>query len=254
MDDLARYFDILELRHGASPEEIKRAYRDLVQIWHPDRYNHNPRLRSKAEEKLKSINEAYQCLSAYSRRSAAGTTPPPKSPPPENNAGPTAQNSRTQEKPPPQPQRPPPQTPPPATDKPQGSPTARKPNKTNSDFAITASVFLAIILSFVVLIAVLQRDRGTSSTQTPPPSGEPATPVVRSKSQSRALWRADLERRRQESEAKFAYLTDRFKRGLIPSQVESYNAEVNAAQRESVELTAEMKEFNLRSDAPSRYR
>ena len=75
MDELSRYFDILEVRRGASPDEIRRAYRDMAQIWHPDRHNHNPRLRAKAEEKLKSINEAYQRLSAYSQRSS--TTPPP---------------------------------------------------------------------------------------------------------------------------------------------------------------------------------
>jgi nucleotide-binding universal stress UspA family protein len=41
---------------------LEEAYRDLVQVWHPDRYSYNPRLRSKAEEKLKEVNNAYELL------------------------------------------------------------------------------------------------------------------------------------------------------------------------------------------------
>lgn len=40
MDDMKRYYEILELEPGASPEEVKRAYRDLVKVWHPDRFSH----------------------------------------------------------------------------------------------------------------------------------------------------------------------------------------------------------------------
>jgi DnaJ domain len=42
--------------------EIKQAYRDLVEIWHPDRFTHNERLRQKAEQQLKEINSAYDRL------------------------------------------------------------------------------------------------------------------------------------------------------------------------------------------------
>lgn len=53
---------------GIPPEQMKQAYRDLVSVWHPDRFANNPRLRKKAEEQLKLINIAYQnirkaCLS-----------------------------------------------------------------------------------------------------------------------------------------------------------------------------------------------
>ena len=64
MSSLDQYFETLELKPGASLAEIKQAYRDLAQIWHPDRYSHNPRLRTKAEERFKNINEAYQKLSS----------------------------------------------------------------------------------------------------------------------------------------------------------------------------------------------
>ena len=40
-------------------------YRDLVKVWHPDRFGSDPRLRSKAEEKLAQINDAYRALRDY---------------------------------------------------------------------------------------------------------------------------------------------------------------------------------------------
>jgi hypothetical protein len=65
MDDIDRYYEILELKSGASLEDLKRAYRDLVRVWHPDRFSHDPRLQQKAQEKLKEINEAYEKLQAF---------------------------------------------------------------------------------------------------------------------------------------------------------------------------------------------
>lgn len=59
------YYKVLEIRPDATREEVKAAYRDLAQVWHPDRYqNSNPRLRAKAEEKFKSISEAYHAIMA----------------------------------------------------------------------------------------------------------------------------------------------------------------------------------------------
>jgi hypothetical protein len=54
--------DVLALRPGATLTEIKEAYRDLVKVWHPDRFGSDPRLREKAEDKLKQINKAYLVL------------------------------------------------------------------------------------------------------------------------------------------------------------------------------------------------
>jgi len=55
----------LEIDENASIKEVKQAYRDLVSIWHPDKYMHNPRLHKKAEEKIKGINLAYETLQLY---------------------------------------------------------------------------------------------------------------------------------------------------------------------------------------------
>lgn len=53
-------FEILGISSHASSDEVKQAYRDLVNVWHPDRFSHNDRLRKKAEEELKKINLAYE--------------------------------------------------------------------------------------------------------------------------------------------------------------------------------------------------
>jgi curved DNA-binding protein CbpA len=63
--DIKRCFEILELRPEASIDEAKQAYKDLVNIWHPDRFSNNPRLEQKAEKKLKEINQAYETLSSF---------------------------------------------------------------------------------------------------------------------------------------------------------------------------------------------
>jgi curved DNA-binding protein CbpA len=60
--DIRRCFDILELEREATMDEAKQAYKDLVNIWHPDRFSSNPRLKQKAEEKLKEVNEAYDTV------------------------------------------------------------------------------------------------------------------------------------------------------------------------------------------------
>ena len=54
-------YEVLGLKEGASIEEIKKAYRELVKKYHPDRYMDNP-LSDLAEEKLREINEAYDIL------------------------------------------------------------------------------------------------------------------------------------------------------------------------------------------------
>ncbi|MEZ4700699.1 MAG: J domain-containing protein [Rhodothermales bacterium] len=68
---MKQYFDILELQPGATPEEVKAAYRDLAKVWHPDRFEGDARLKSKAAEKLAEINDAYEKIRAYQARQRA---------------------------------------------------------------------------------------------------------------------------------------------------------------------------------------
>jgi curved DNA-binding protein CbpA len=39
----------------------------LVNVWHPDRFVDNQRLQKKAEDKLKEINGAYECVRSFYR-------------------------------------------------------------------------------------------------------------------------------------------------------------------------------------------
>lgn len=54
------YYEILGVPRGASPEEIKKAYRRLALEYHPDR--HPPEKKKWAEEKFKEVSEAYEVL------------------------------------------------------------------------------------------------------------------------------------------------------------------------------------------------
>lgn len=63
---------VLETDPSASLEKAEMAWRDLVSVWPPDRHNNNERLRRRAEEKTKQINEAYRKPSKPLRRQTQG--------------------------------------------------------------------------------------------------------------------------------------------------------------------------------------
>ncbi|WP_414567212.1 J domain-containing protein [Nostoc sp. CCY 9925] len=82
--DINHAYEILELEPGASPAQLKRAYRKLVKVWHPDRF-FNQKQKQEAEEKIKKINAAYNKLkSEYSFEPPTTVNPSsssPKNPP-----------------------------------------------------------------------------------------------------------------------------------------------------------------------------
>lgn len=55
-------YEILQVKPGASSAEIQQSYRDLVRVWHPDRFASDARLQKVAEEKLRLINDAFAAL------------------------------------------------------------------------------------------------------------------------------------------------------------------------------------------------
>jgi len=63
--EIKQCFEILELDPNASVDEAKQAYKDIVNVWHPDRFSHNSRLKEKAEKKLKEINVAYETVISF---------------------------------------------------------------------------------------------------------------------------------------------------------------------------------------------
>ncbi len=64
-NEMEKYYKILGIKPGATEKEIEEAYKDLVNVWNPDRFSNNPRLREKANEKIKEINIAYEKLKSY---------------------------------------------------------------------------------------------------------------------------------------------------------------------------------------------
>uniref|UniRef100_A0A831UCL3 J domain-containing protein n=1 Tax=Geobacter metallireducens TaxID=28232 RepID=A0A831UCL3_GEOME len=65
MNDLRHSFDLLRLKPGATPAELKRAFRDQVAAWHPDRFPADPDLRRRAEERLRLVIEAHRAIEAH---------------------------------------------------------------------------------------------------------------------------------------------------------------------------------------------
>ncbi len=55
-------FATLGLPTETPSEQVKQAYRDLVQVWHPDRFTHNLRLANQAQAKMIEINGAYAII------------------------------------------------------------------------------------------------------------------------------------------------------------------------------------------------
>lgn len=62
-DRTTNFYALLELSATATEAEIKKAWREQLQVWHPDRFTHAPALHRKAEARTKLINQAYETLS-----------------------------------------------------------------------------------------------------------------------------------------------------------------------------------------------
>lgn len=68
---------ILGLGDDATPEDVKTAYKECVQILHPDKFATNKKLQDRATEQFKNLQEAYDLLMAEGkarRRSTSSQT------------------------------------------------------------------------------------------------------------------------------------------------------------------------------------
>ena len=64
--DIEEALKILELSEQASEADLKRAKRDMLMVWHPDRFPANDKnLREKASERTKNIILAYDVVKDY---------------------------------------------------------------------------------------------------------------------------------------------------------------------------------------------
>ena len=77
---------IFELDDPCTPEQVRASYRELVKVWHPDRFANDAGLRAKADRRLQEINRAYGVLQdrAETLETPQETTPRPNAatPPP----------------------------------------------------------------------------------------------------------------------------------------------------------------------------
>jgi curved DNA-binding protein CbpA len=104
---ISAYLELFDLPDSFTEAQLKQAYRDLVQVWHPDKHSHNERLRKKADEKMKEINKAYGILESgliNGRFHFVRSSSPP--------------GSQTSSREPPADHRPPPENEPPSTESP----------------------------------------------------------------------------------------------------------------------------------------
>lgn len=97
LEDILKCYQTLGLAPGAGPKAVKKAYRDLVKRWHPDRFQPEAQKRPEAEEKIKEINLAFEKIQElqpsdllmirasqtvnHPPRTSASTQPKPKSKP-----------------------------------------------------------------------------------------------------------------------------------------------------------------------------
>jgi curved DNA-binding protein CbpA len=90
------YYVLLELLPTAMEAEIKKAWHEQLQVWHPDRFTHAPALQRKAEARTKLINQAYQTLSDSTLRARYDATQPSvtrsPTPRPSPSAGPSSES------------------------------------------------------------------------------------------------------------------------------------------------------------------
>jgi len=62
---LLSYYANLELNPGAGADEVKRAYRDLMRRYHPDKHADDAEKYRAATDLARSLTEAYQALLAH---------------------------------------------------------------------------------------------------------------------------------------------------------------------------------------------
>jgi hypothetical protein len=63
--DIKRCFEILEVNESATPNDVERAYLDLVYVWNPKKFLNNSSCYQNVLKKVKEIETAYDRLKQY---------------------------------------------------------------------------------------------------------------------------------------------------------------------------------------------
>ena len=85
------YYQILGVRHSASQDELKKAYRKLASMYHPDKYPDDTKF---AEDMMKQINIAYDFLSDSTKKTAYDEWL--KNEPPQSGSGATSSSAKNE--------------------------------------------------------------------------------------------------------------------------------------------------------------
>lgn len=80
MDLYEKYYRELGIKPGDSHQKIRKVYRDLVRVWHPDRYGQDESARRAAEERTKAVNQAFQEIEAFFQQHGRLPLEPPPTP------------------------------------------------------------------------------------------------------------------------------------------------------------------------------
>lgn len=158
-----RCYQALDVLPGTEWQDIRAAYRNLVQKWHPDRFPDDLGQRSLAEEKLKEVTEAYRVLEQYYRKNGMtpGASTPTSEPAPDYHSRP--EPAPTYEQAHPFDQGPIPQT---------GSPDHTEYPSPQRRTTVMTAVLVGIVL---LIIFLLMDDTPTIPN---PPTGETQQSVV----------------------------------------------------------------------------
>ncbi len=66
-DEHASYYAVLNVAKDASQEEIKKAYRTLANVFHPDKHR-DANIKDQAQQAFARLQEAYEVLSDPEQR------------------------------------------------------------------------------------------------------------------------------------------------------------------------------------------
>lgn len=67
-ENYAKNYRILGIPPGASWKQLRQAYKKLINVWHPDRFQQDIRQRKLAEDKTKEITQSYKELAEYHKK------------------------------------------------------------------------------------------------------------------------------------------------------------------------------------------